>query len=283
MPLSCMAKPAGVSSITTNKIGIALLGLLLLMGAALAYECVAGGTGTVAWYTQNTTGFLTDVCGNQVGATNNSAYTGAAGQFDTAGDYESGDSSYVDLNFGAVDDTILGNFTSHAWIRAESWGVDNTPFGQVDAGGSSLSMSFLHRTESTNNSLWCQICDDLGACTNAYSSTGLGLGVYYFTACMRNDTHLCAYLYNATTDEMSCTGAPVLPNSTNDPNFTIGRPGELANRYWDGRIDEVGIHNFTFTRTQLDNVRQYNNLTGLVGGGQQQLWNNKQHLYHTSI
>ncbi len=121
--------------------------------------------------------------------------------------------------------------TMSAWIKPDQLAVSS----QVVSNDDGLTISNQMRTQGTG--LRCSINS-----TNSTQGSTLVVDEWAHIACVYNGANIINYINGVNVGSTPLTGSISYPNSNTEP-WRIGRRGDAAPGYFNGKIDEVRIYN----------------------------------------
>lgn len=168
-------------------------------------------------------------------------------------------SSWIDTPDHADWAFGTGDFTIDLWMKASNQNIAYTFFAQRDAaGGSNADLSFMLQKASTNKVVYFYYWNGSGlsyisnrsVSDSSVPVTDIFDGVWHHLAVVRNGTSLVFYVDGvAGSSYSSATLAGGFSFSNSTKKLAIARPGEQADFYLTGQIDEFRILKGTATWT----------------------------------
>jgi hypothetical protein len=193
----------------------------------------------------------------------NSTVLNVNGRVGSAGDFNRASSEYLSVADNAELSLDNSDFTLTAWVYLDNLAADGGIVSKSSTTTSSNQEYSLFYQSSTNEFVF-RITTSTGTVVsvNRAVPNGISAGQWYFLiAYFDGDEQMCLTPqgFGVTTCNIFITPPISVKDSTN--TFAIGRTTTSANRYWDGRIDQVGIWGRLLTSTEKTAL--YNNGQGL--------------------
>ena len=215
-----------------------------------------GATALHHW-TLDTTGGLTD----QVGDWNLTAYgsptTGATGMFGEAYSFDGSDDI---LN--ATASGITGNWTFCYWLNPANVSKYSRPLSLRDDSGGSEHQEFGTQIGATDNSdMYPRVWFGDGSSSSVLKddSANATTSTWYFICETWDGTNQRLWING--TDKTDAT--PSISPLTNPTRFSVGADTDTSYRGWvNGTIDEPWIFNDALTSQQINNLKNYNDISG---------------------
>ena len=233
---------------------IALAALIILLAPVLAFEC--GNGSVVSWWTLDGVS-PTDSCDSNNGA-NNGATTDVPAFWDDGYDFETSESDYIAIS-DADNLSFTGDFSVRAVYKMESSdAVHDTLFSKWQ---DTLTEYILNLNGSNLVKFTVANAGATISCTA--QGNALGTGFWYdIVGTWDKSEDNCSIWVNGTL-QGSTIQAVTTSNTAGAP--AIGRRMSVANpRYADGIIDEVVVAGEAWNSYIINNLWQYNNVSGLI-------------------
>ncbi len=129
--------------------------------------------------------------------------------------------------------------TMSAWIKPDQLAVAS----QVLSNDDGLTISNQMRTQG--NGLRCSIAN-----TTSTQGSTLVAGEWAHVACVYDGANIINYINGLNVGSTPLTGNITYPNSNTEP-WRIGRRGDAAPGYFDGKIDEVRVYNRALSASEM--------------------------------
>jgi hypothetical protein len=172
--------------------------------------------------------------------TDGNTVTSAAGKVNTAADFESTNSEFLEIADNADLSTGDIDFTIATWVNLESIGAHRMIVSKTDTGTNREFALYYHEDAGSNDRFQLILYDSGGTGVCASGATSFGapsIDTWYFVVAWHDSTaNTCSIqVNNGTVDSSSESGV----SSDTSANFRIGAWNTTEALFMDGLIDEV--------------------------------------------
>lgn len=234
---------------------VGLIALLLFIAPGFGYECYSGGTGALSWWTLNDTG--NDTCSTNDGTPANVDWEPAVW---ANGSYYDNNGDEVDVGDQASLENANGDISLCAWANRTGVSGANQFIATKWRGAADYEYAMFYK--HADQDILVRVCDSAAAnCANAQMAVNMAANTWYHICMTWDDATGNNTMYiNGSVNVSAVNMAASLDNTAAD--FIIGAQDNAAPQTFRGVIDEVSFYNYTLTATEVNNLYEYNNVSG---------------------